>query len=37
LASKRWAEARDALGESADNSRAILAWAKDQSEGDRHE
>jgi 3-hydroxyisobutyrate dehydrogenase len=37
LASKRWAEARDALGESADNSRAILAWAKDQPEGDCHE
>ncbi len=30
LASKRWAEARDSLGGSADNSMAILAWAKDQ-------
>jgi 3-hydroxyisobutyrate dehydrogenase len=27
LTSRRWAEARDALGESADNSKAILAWA----------
>jgi 3-hydroxyisobutyrate dehydrogenase len=34
LTSKRWAEARDALGGSADNSRAILAWAKAQQEID---
>jgi 3-hydroxyisobutyrate dehydrogenase len=28
LTSRRWAEARDALGGSADNSKAIVAWAK---------
>jgi 3-hydroxyisobutyrate dehydrogenase len=27
LTSRRWAEARDSLGASADNSKAILAWA----------
>jgi 3-hydroxyisobutyrate dehydrogenase len=37
LASKRWAEARDALGGSADNSRAIQAWAKPQPEGELYE
>jgi 3-hydroxyisobutyrate dehydrogenase len=30
LTSRRWAEARDALGASADNSKAIVAWAKVQ-------
>jgi 3-hydroxyisobutyrate dehydrogenase len=30
LTSRRWAEARDALGGSADNSKAIEAWAKVQ-------
>jgi 3-hydroxyisobutyrate dehydrogenase len=30
LTSKRWAEARDSLGETADNSKAIVAWAKVQ-------
>lgn len=29
LTSSRWAEARDALGGSADNSKAMVAWAKD--------
>jgi hypothetical protein len=30
LTSRRWAEARDALGGSADNSKAIEVWAKVQ-------
>jgi 3-hydroxyisobutyrate dehydrogenase len=30
LTSRRWAEARDSLGGSADNSKAIVAWAKVQ-------
>jgi 3-hydroxyisobutyrate dehydrogenase len=30
LTSRRWAEARDSLGGSADNSKAIEAWAKVQ-------
>jgi 3-hydroxyisobutyrate dehydrogenase len=30
LTSRRWAEARDLLGGSADNSKAIVAWAKVQ-------
>jgi 3-hydroxyisobutyrate dehydrogenase len=30
LTSRRWAEARDSLGASADNSKAIVAWAKVQ-------
>jgi 3-hydroxyisobutyrate dehydrogenase len=32
LTSRRWAEARDSLGESADNSKAIVAWAKARKE-----
>ena len=32
LTNRRWAEARDSLGGSADNSRAILAWAKARQE-----
>ena len=30
LTGRRWAEARDSLGESADNSKAMLAWAKNE-------
>jgi 3-hydroxyisobutyrate dehydrogenase len=31
LTNQRWAEARDALGAGADNSKAIVAWAKTKS------